>query len=75
MSSTVPQLVDELMSLFRRDRFASTYRLRLAAGSERIEWIAATGDKEVVHSDEPDTSWALRVKLGLLSMFVAEDLL
>jgi hypothetical protein len=28
-----------------------------------------------VHHDEPDASWALRLKLGLLSMFVAEDLL
>ena len=70
-----PALVEDLMSLFRRDRFESTYRLRMAQGGERIEWIAAQGDQQVVHRDEPDASWALRLKLGLLSMFVEEDLL
>jgi len=70
-----PELVEDLMSLFRRDRFESTYRLRMAAGSERIEWIAAHGGQEVVHRNEPDASWALRLKLGLLSLFVAEELL
>jgi putative cardiolipin synthase len=69
------ELVDDLMGLFRRDRFASTYRLRLAADSERSEWIAAHDDQEVVHRDEPDASWALRLKLSLLSLFVAEELL
>ena len=69
------ELVDHLMGLFRRDRFASTYRLRMAAGSERIEWIAAHENQEVVHHDEPDANWALRLKVGLLSLFVAEDLL
>ncbi len=70
-----PELVDDLMSLFRRDRFESTYRLRIAEGSERIEWIASHGHQQVVHRDEPDASWALRLKVGLLSLFVAEDLL
>jgi len=63
------------MSLFRRDRFESTYRLRMAAGSERIEWIAAHENQEVVHHDEPDANWALRLRLGLLSLFIADDLL
>ena len=70
-----PALVEDLMSLFRRDRFESTYRLRMAHGSEHIEWVAAHGNHEVVHRDEPDAPWTLRLKLGLLSLFVAEDLL
>ena len=69
------ELVEDLMSLFRRDRFESTYRLRIAQDSDRIEWISAHDNREFVHRDEPDASWALRLRIGLLSLFVAEDLL
>ena len=54
---------------------SSNYRLRIGNGSERIEWIAAEDDGEVVHAAEPHTDWLLRFRLGLLSIFVSEDLL
>ena len=59
-----PELVDDLMSLFRRDRFESTYRLRIAQDSEPHQWISAHDNREFVHRDEPDASWALRLASG-----------
>ena len=70
-----PELAAEAASLLEQHWVSSNYRLRIGNGSERIEWIAAEDDGEVVHAAEPHTDWLLRFRLGLLSMFVSEDLL
>ena len=52
---------------------SSAYRLRLAPDKEHIEWVEQTADgKQVVHTDEPDNNWLLRLKMWLLSAFVSE---
>lgn len=70
-----PALADEVARSLQRDRETSTYRLRAGAQPARVEWVENRAGHEVVHRDEPDTGWATRLKLNLLSLFVAEELL
>jgi cardiolipin synthase C len=69
------ELAAEVEQTLHRHRASSLYQLRVAAAGEGIEWIADDDELAVVHSAEPDTDWLLRLRLGLLSMFVAEELL
>jgi putative cardiolipin synthase len=69
------ELAEQVARLLGEHWNTSNYRLRVDASGERIEWIATEDELEVVHTDEPDTDWRLRLKLGLMSMFVSEDLL
>jgi len=53
----------------------SHYRLRIREDNSRVEWIEPDEDAPVVHRAEPHVGWLSRLRLNLLSMFVAEDLL
>ncbi|VTU22162.1 Cardiolipin synthase [Variovorax sp. PBL-H6] len=71
-----PALAVEVTQTLQRDRDVGSYRLRSAArrpGS--LEWVAQEAGREVVHPREPGVSWAERLRLGLMSLFVAEELL
>jgi putative cardiolipin synthase len=68
-----PALAHELRHLLLRAHATSSYRVRRAPRG--IEWVTHDGAAEQVRHDEPGTDWALRLKLGLLSLFIAEDLL
>ena len=68
-------LSDEVARTLQRDRETSTYRLRAGARPARVEWVENEAGREVVHHDEPDAGWATRLKLNLISLFVAEELL
>ena len=57
------------------DRLQSAYRLRLSADGERCEWLGYEDDKEVVLTEEPDSSFWQRLKLMLLRPLVPESLL
>ncbi|HKX43834.1 MAG TPA: phospholipase D family protein [Burkholderiaceae bacterium] len=58
------------------DEVRSAYRLRLRADGEGVEWVESGDDgREIVHTDEPDGSWSLRLKNWLLSPFVLEEFL
>ena len=70
-----PALADEVARTLQRDRETSTYRLRAGARPAGVEWVESHAGREVVHHEEPDAGWATRLKLNLLSMFVAEELL
>ena len=55
---------------------SGAYRLRLTPDGERIQWVSSGADgMELVRDDEPDDNWPLRLKLWLLSLFIAEELL
>ncbi len=69
-----PALAAEAAQTFHSGAQAGTYRLRLAA-HEKIEWLADEDGATVAFADEPGHSAALQMKLSLLSVFVAEDLL
>ena len=70
-----PALADEVARTLQRDRETSTYRLRAGAARAGIEWVENQAGHEVVHHAEPDAGWATRLKLDLISLFVAEELL
>ena len=53
----------------------SHYRLRIAAAGGRVEWVEPDEDEPVVHRAEPHVNWLSRLRLSVLSMFVAEELL
>ena len=68
-------LSSEVALTLRRDRETSTFRLRAGTARGRVEWVENHTGREVVHRNEPDAGWATRLKLNLLSLFVAEELL
>jgi cardiolipin synthase C len=70
-----PELAAQVAGLFQAESRASTYRLRLAADDQSIEWLATEAGREVTHRAEPGVGLAQRMKLSLLSAFIAEDLL
>jgi cardiolipin synthase C len=68
-----PELAEEAMALMSEYWSNSHYRLRLAGGG--VEWVAPDSDRPAVHRSEPDVSWLKRMRLGMVSMFIAEELL
>jgi putative cardiolipin synthase len=71
-----PALAVEVTQTLQRDRDIGSYRLRSAARrSGGLEWVAQEAGREVVHPREPGVGWAERLRLGLISLFVAEELL
>jgi putative cardiolipin synthase len=71
-----PALAQQFASVFRRSVASSAFKLQLAGGGSRIEWVAVDWQgRETLHPDEPhDDPW-LRLKLRLLQPFVPEELL
>jgi putative cardiolipin synthase len=70
-----PQLARELKRVIDLDRLQSSYRVRLAANGNGLEWLGIDGDQEMVLHGEPDASGWLKLKSWLLSPLVPEELL
>jgi cardiolipin synthase C len=70
-----PELAREMLRIIDLDRLQSAYRLRLNAKGDSCEWMSIDDDKEVVLTEEPDSTLWLRVKTILLRPFVPESLL
>ena len=70
-----PELARELISVIDIDRLQNAYRVRRSANGRALEWQSMDDDKEMVLTEEPDSSFWLRLKLRLLSLFVPESLL
>jgi putative cardiolipin synthase len=69
-----PQLAREMIRIIDIDRLQSAYRVqRLPSGV--WQWSGLEGDNEVVLTEEPDTSYWMRLKSLLLRPFVPESLL
>ncbi|HET9206678.1 MAG TPA: phospholipase D family protein [Burkholderiaceae bacterium] len=69
------ELAEEATALMNEHWFNNHYRLRLAQHDERVEWLAPDGDAAAVYRSEPNVSWVKRLRLGVMSMFIAEELL
>lgn len=65
-----PQLARELLRIIDIDRFQSAYRVRLRANGSGLEWLSNDGDKEMILTEEPDTTPWRRFKSWLLTPFV-----
>jgi putative cardiolipin synthase len=70
-----PELARELISVIDIDRLQNAYRVRRSAGSPGLEWHSMEDGKEMVLTEEPDSSVWLRLKLRLISLLVPESLL
>jgi putative cardiolipin synthase len=71
-----PELAVKLHELVSRDHGETIYRLRLRDDGETIEWTWRGADGSLhATTDEPHSSWALRLKMFVLEPFAAEDLL
>ena len=70
-----PQLAREMIRIIDIDRLQSAYRLRLSSNGLWCEWLGYEDDKEIVLTEEPDSTVWLRLKSFLLRPFVPESLL
>ena len=70
-----PVLAQQAARLLRHDRLPESYKLRLAEGGERIEWVVGAGAAAITLSSEPDVGVAQSLQQWFGELFVSEDLL
>jgi len=71
-----PQVVADVRRLRVHDDIKSAYRVRLRSNGPGVEWVESGADgREIVHVDEPDDTWTLRLKNWFLSPLVLEEML
>ena len=70
-----PELAGELLQVIDIDRLQSAYRVRRTADGQGIEWVILDDGQEMVLTEEPDSTFWLRLKLRVLSPLIPEDLL
>jgi phosphatidylserine/phosphatidylglycerophosphate/cardiolipin synthase-like enzyme len=70
-----PALAAEAAQLLQRERLPESYRLRLAARRNAIEWVVQRDGREEVLQREPNATPLQGFKLWLATLLVAEDLL
>jgi putative cardiolipin synthase len=68
-----PELAAQLVDAFQLDNVHGTYQVRLAPGTDAIQWVSPDDDQ--VLDDEPDASMLVRLKLLFFAWFVPSDLL
>jgi cardiolipin synthase C len=69
-------LAKQTITLVREHWSNNNYRLRLADAGDGVEWVESDDAAgPVVHRAEPSVGWLQRMRLGVLSMFVSEELL
>jgi cardiolipin synthase C len=69
-----PELAKELLRVINISRLQSAYRVRLDAQGS-LEWLSMDEDKEMILTEEPESTFWLRVHNLLVSPFVPEQLL
>jgi cardiolipin synthase C len=67
---TSPPLAKELLRVIDIDRLLSAYRVRLRAKGGGLEWVGNDGEREMVLTQEPDSTAWLRIRSWLLAPFV-----
>ncbi len=70
-----PQLAREMLRVINISKLQNSYRLRLTAGTEQLEWLTNDGEKEIILTVEPESSFWKRLKNRLIAPFVPETLL
>ena len=73
MLITSPEVVSEFRRLIPSGGFESAYHLRLSRLGT-VEWVEHDdAGKDIVHYDEPETSWFAKLSSWMSSLFVSED--
>jgi putative cardiolipin synthase len=70
-----PQLAREMLRVINVSRVQNSYRLRLAKGTGRLEWLTTDGEKEVILTSEPEATFFQRFYNRLIAPIVPEMLL
>ena len=70
-----PTLAQALAQVFETAVPMAAYEVRLAPDGRNLEWIERTPSGEKRYDTEPGTSWALRTKVELMSIFPIDWLL
>lgn len=70
-----PELAKELLHVIDVDRLQSAYRVRRTADGQGVEWVILDDGKETVVTEEPDSTFWLRLRLRVLSPLIPENLL
>ena len=68
-----PQIAREMRNIIDLDRLQNAYRVRLNALGLCCEWLGTDGEKEVVLTEEPDSSPWQRLKNWLLQPLVPDE--
>ena len=66
-----PQLAREVLRLMDLDKLQASYRLRLAPGTDNVQWLAVNDDELIVLDEEPDVDFWTLFWLGVLSPLAA----
>ncbi|MBI5257844.1 MAG: phospholipase D family protein [Burkholderiales bacterium] len=70
-----PALAWEVEQLMQPRALAGAFRLALAPAGTQLQWHASAGGEERLLTDEPGAGWLTRLKLGLMSLLISEDML
>jgi putative cardiolipin synthase len=70
-----PQLAREMLRVISISKLQNSYRLRLARGTNSLEWLTNDGEIEVILTDEPESSLFQRLYNSLIAPLVPEMLL
>ena len=70
-----PQLAREMLRVISISKLHNSYRLRLGKETQELEWLTNDGEKEVILTTEPESSFFKRLYNNLIAPFVPEMLL
>ncbi|MGJ7511391.1 phospholipase D family protein [Variovorax sp. GT1P44] len=70
-----PQLAREMLRVIKISKLQNSYRLRLSKDTGTLEWLTNDGQKEIILTVEPESSFFLRFYNKLISPIVPEMLL
>jgi putative cardiolipin synthase len=71
-----PQLARELLRLADLDKLQASYRVRLGADGDTVQWLGLDDEMgEMVLEDEPDAGLWLQIWLNLIAPLAPEELL
>ncbi len=68
-----PELANEVLRVIHISKLQSAYRVRVRADQQGLEWLTTDGEKEIVLTEEPDSTFFLRLQNLLLTPFIPED--
>ncbi|MBC8119766.1 MAG: hypothetical protein H7X75_09365 [Burkholderiaceae bacterium] len=68
-----PELANEVLRVIHISKLQSAYRVRVRADQQGLEWLTTDGEKEIVLTEEPDSTFFLRFQNFLFAPFIPED--
>jgi putative cardiolipin synthase len=70
-----PQLAREMLRVINISKLQNSYRLRLAKDTGTLQWLTTDGEKEVILTSEPESSFFQRLHNLIIAPLVPEMLL